>query len=119
MQKQPVCSPLIAVLLLCVHTAHPFSFSVNPPRREGFRGSSMATEPGCTKKLLFIHGKGENGAQFRHRLAPLEGAIAAEFAAKGDEIKCEFLTAPHLIKSDDKFAWWNLKPGERSFEEST
>mmetsp|Transcript_57251 Transcript_57251/g.136060 ORF Transcript_57251/g.136060 Transcript_57251/m.136060 type:complete len:260 (-) Transcript_57251:76-855(-) len=115
---QAPCSRLVrstALLLVYVLSAAAFSPPAGPLRC-GLSRTTMASSQDGKTKLLFIHGKGENGALFRKRLEPLEGAIVAGFATKGAEVECTFLSAPHLIHSDDHFAWWKLKPGERSFQ---
>jgi hypothetical protein len=71
---------------------------------------SCSLDKGKTFKVLALHGKGENGANFRLRLSKLVNAYP--------DITWEFLTAPHLIGGEDEFAWWTLPPNVRSFEAS-
>ncbi|EKX33331.1 hypothetical protein GUITHDRAFT_147999 [Guillardia theta CCMP2712] len=75
----------------------------------------MSADPQGKHKILFLHGKGENAKTFRARLRRLEDALVEK---KGDAVSLEFVTAPHLIGSDDKYAWWNLPPNQRSFTAS-
>lgn len=61
-------------------------------------------------KVLFLHGKGENGPTFQQRLGPLEAALKA----RNPSVHCEYATAPHEL-GPGKYAWWQLPPNERSF----
>ena len=65
-------------------------------------GSTTRTGPVCLSlytndmaafKVLFLHGKGENGETFQKRLAPIESALRARCPG----IVCDFATAPHEI----------------------
>ena len=64
-------------------------------------------------KVLFLHGKGENGPTFQKRLGPLEAALKT----RNPCVVCEYATAPHEI-GPGKYAWWQLPANERSFTTS-
>lgn len=73
---------------------------------------SMTMAAALTKgyKIVVLHGKGNTGATYQERLAPLINA--AQFQ------QCEFVfpTAPYQMgKEVDQYEWWRLPRGERSF----
>ena len=70
--------------------------------------SILHSEQNSDFKILALHGKGENGGEFRKRLAKLVDMCP--------QVTWEFLTAPHLIGDENEFAWWTLPPKVRSFE---
>jgi len=63
-------------------------------------------------RILALHGKWENGEEFRQRLGPLQEALG-----EGREVEWVFLTAP-FAAADGRggFEWWSLPPGVRSFQ---
>lgn len=100
----------LAVLLLLLAVAGSCSAAfVSPLLPLPARGSPVAhrREPAgvatmvASCKILFLHGKGENGPAFQQRLGPLEAALKA----RNPGVVCEFATAPHEI-ADGKWAWW-------------
>lgn len=68
-------------------------------------------------KVLVLHGKYDNGSNFRRTLQPLKKLLEEKNSNRNWE--WTFLTAPYQIRkkdsSNEKFEWWTLKPGERSF----
>ncbi|KAJ8601933.1 hypothetical protein CTAYLR_004444 [Chrysophaeum taylorii] len=57
------------------------------------------------RRILVLHGKGGSGPSMRDRFARITSALP--------EFDFVFPTAPH--ESSGGFAWWLVKPGERSF----
>jgi predicted esterase len=99
-------------------TAHAYTESLSqlPAGRRFGAGRSAglcSLQAMAAYKVLFLHGKGENGETFQQRLAPLEAAIKAH----KPEANCVFVSAPHEL-GPGKFAWWHLPPNQRSYTAS-
>ena len=71
-------------------------------------------------RILCLHGKGGNGEEFLERLHPLRRVVDERLMDNKHSnitIKWDALTAPFQIgdNNEDAYAWWTMKPGERSF----
>ncbi len=71
-------------------------------------------------RILCLHGKGGNGEEFLERLHPLRRVVDDHLMDNKHSnitIKWDALTAPYQMgdNDDDAYAWWTMKPGERSY----
>lgn len=69
--------------------------------------NTVSATSGAKKRIVALHGKGDDGEQMRQGLSPLIEAAGSEW-----EWVCP--TAPHSVRGGK--AWWLTEPGERSFE---
>lgn len=83
-------------------------------------GEESSTSKDTLFRILCLHGKGGNGEEFLERLHPLRRAVDERLMDNKHSnitIKWDALTAPYQIgdNDDDAYAWWTMKPGERSY----
>jgi hypothetical protein len=61
-------------------------------------------------KILVLHGKGDNEANFARRLSPLRQKLNPS----GKNVLWDFVSAPCEL-GEESYAWWTLPPGECIF----